>query len=157
MPSYWANDVSSPVISRAENGYTDIGGPPLLFKCIIKEDRKIKIGDELAYYIKKLIQLSIENEFNLLFYEPSSKYKVISNSGVNNLLKNTLNQLNLEQISIHGLRHTHASILLYKKVSIEYVSERLGHRDIVTTYKFYSHVIKELRKDDEEKTIKIFK
>lgn len=101
--------------------------------------------------------MSIENEFNLLFYEPSSKYKVISNSGVNNLLKNTLNQLNLEQISIHGLRHTHASILLYKKVSIEYVSERLGHRDIVTTYKFYSHVIKELRKDDEEKTIKIFK
>jgi len=54
------------------------------------------------------------------------------------------------------LRHTHASILLYKKVTIYYVSERLGHADIETTLQSYAHIVKELRKQDEKSTIKIF-
>lgn len=57
---------------------------------------------------------------------------------------------------MHGLRHTHASVLLYKKVSIYYVSERLGHSDIETTLKEYTHVIKELRVEDERGTMKTF-
>ncbi|WP_318246279.1 tyrosine-type recombinase/integrase [Bacillus sp. PS06] len=57
---------------------------------------------------------------------------------------------------MHGLRHTHASVLLYRKVDINYVSERLGHSNIETTYKHYSHVIKELREEDEKLTIETF-
>lgn len=57
---------------------------------------------------------------------------------------------------MHGLRHTHASVLLYKKVSIYYVSERLGHSNIETTLKEYTHVIKELRVEDEIGTMKTF-
>jgi integrase len=57
---------------------------------------------------------------------------------------------------MHGLRHTHASVLLYKKISINYLSERLGHKDIDTTYKYYSHVLKELREEDEKKTVDTF-
>jgi len=59
-------------------------------------------------------------------------------------------------ISIHGLRHTHASILLYRKVSIYYISERLDHKDIDTTLKYYAHIVKELRTFDENNTIAIF-
>ncbi|WP_420800241.1 tyrosine-type recombinase/integrase [Neobacillus terrae] len=51
----------------------------------------------------------------------------------------------MNQITMHGLRHIHASVILYKKVDINYVSERLGHSNIKTTYKCYSYVIKELR------------
>ncbi|WP_435528836.1 tyrosine-type recombinase/integrase [Lysinibacillus parviboronicapiens] len=37
--------------------------------------------------------------------------------------------------TVHGLRHTHSSILLYKIISIFYVSERLGHSNIdITTF-----------------------
>ena len=50
---------------------------------------------------------------------------------------------------MHGLRHTHASILLYKKASINYVSERLGHNDIQTTLNKYAHITKGLRIEDE--------
>jgi integrase len=57
---------------------------------------------------------------------------------------------------MHGLRHTHASVLLYKKVSIYYVSERLGHSDIETTLKEYTHEVKELRVEDERATMKTF-
>ena len=67
-----------------------------------------------------------------------------------------MKELNIDPISIHGLRHTHASILLYRRVSIYYVSERLGHKDIDTTHKYYSHVIKELREEDAKSTIGMF-
>ena len=67
-----------------------------------------------------------------------------------------LKSLDIELISVHGLRHTHASILLYRKVSIYYVSERLGHKDIDTTLKYYAHIIKELRVRDEKSTIATF-
>ncbi|WP_233529720.1 tyrosine-type recombinase/integrase [Bacillus atrophaeus] len=72
------------------------------------------------------------------------------------LLKKTLTDLKIESISIHGLRHTHASVLLYKKISIYYVSERLGHAKIDTTLNYYSHVIKELREEDTRNTLDLF-
>lgn len=62
----------------------------------------------------------------------------------------------MSRISIHGLRHTHASVSLYKKVSIYYVSERLGHSDIETTMNEYSHVLKEIREDDEQIVVNIY-
>lgn len=57
---------------------------------------------------------------------------------------------------MHSLRHTHASILLYRKVDINYVSARLGHSTIETNYKHYSHVLKELREEEENLTIETF-
>ncbi|MFC5613714.1 tyrosine-type recombinase/integrase [Metabacillus niabensis] len=57
---------------------------------------------------------------------------------------------------MHALRHTHASVLLYKKIDFNYISERFGHSNINTTYKHYSHVIKELREEEEKQTIETF-
>jgi len=51
-------------------------------------------------------------------------------------------------ISIHGLRHTHASILLFAGVSIGSVARRLGHASMTTTQKTYLHIIHELENQD---------
>ncbi|WP_231687056.1 tyrosine-type recombinase/integrase [Bacillus sp. JCM 19034] len=107
-------------------------------------------------HFKELFKTTPTNIHQLVFYSPSSKYKVISNTNANKLLKKTLLELGITPISIHGLRHTHASVILYKKVSIHYVSERLGHGDIDTTLKQYTHVIKELREKDELGTVNTF-
>ncbi|WP_236611107.1 tyrosine-type recombinase/integrase [Halalkalibacterium ligniniphilum] len=107
-------------------------------------------------HFKKLFESTPNNIHKLVFFSPSSKYKVISNTAANKLLRKVLTELKIEPITIHGLRHTHASVLLYKKVSIYYVSERLGHGDIETTLKEYTHVIKELREEDERGTMKTF-
>ena len=72
------------------------------------------------------------------------------------MLKKLLVELDIEPITLHGLRHTHASVLLYQKASIHYVSERLGHSDIETTLKKYTHVLKELRLEDEQITVQTF-
>lgn len=47
-----------------------------------------------------------------------------------------------KQISIHGFRHTHASLLFEAGASIKDVQSRLGHSDIQTTMDVYTHVSK---------------
>ncbi len=44
--------------------------------------------------------------------------------------------LHIKVINAHRLRNTHASVL-FKRVSIYYVSERLGHSHIDTTHSYY--------------------
>lgn len=51
---------------------------------------------------------------------------------------------NLPYITFHDLRHTHASLLLFKGVDIKTISERLGHSNISTTMNTYTHVMREL-------------
>jgi len=52
----------------------------------------------------------------------------------------------LPKISIHGLRHTHATILLLKGENIKVISERLGHSSTKITWDTYSHVLPEMEK-----------
>lgn len=54
----------------------------------------------------------------------------------------------IKEITCHGLRHTHASMLLFKGVNIKYVSRRLGHKDIVTTLQTYSHIMDEMEQKE---------
>src|SRR5699024_6124677 len=120
--------------------------------------RTIKMDKKTMKSFKKLFNNNkiTDNIHQLVFYSPSSKYKIISNNASNNLLRKTLKKLDIQPITMHGLRHTHASVLLYKKVSIYYVSERLGHKDIETTLNNYSHVIKELRTKDEKASVEVY-
>lgn len=57
---------------------------------------------------------------------------------------------NIPVISVHGLRHTHASLLMSDGTSIASVSMRLGHSSMNTTQKVYLHVIKELENKDTD-------
>lgn len=50
---------------------------------------------------------------------------------------------NVKQIRIHDFRHSHATLLLSKKVPITVISKRLGHSNTATTLKIYSHLIPE--------------
>ena len=71
----------------------------------------------------------------------------VYNSTANNILARHCERANVPVISIHGLRHTHASLLLFAGVSIASVSKRLGHASMNTTQDTYLHVIRELEKD----------
>ncbi len=72
----------------------------------------------------------------------------IYNSTVNNILERHCNAVKIPVISVHGLRHTHASILLFAGVSVGSVARRLGHASITTTQKTYLHIIHELENQD---------
>ena len=74
----------------------------------------------------------------------------IFNSTINNILFRYCKRLKLPLITIHGLRHTHASLLLYGGVSIASVAKRLGHSNMNTTEKTYLHIIHELENKDTD-------
>lgn len=72
----------------------------------------------------------------------------IYNSTVNGVLTKHCKACGISEISIHGLRHTHASLLLFAGVSIASVARRLGHASMTTTQKTYLHIIQELENKD---------
>ena len=72
----------------------------------------------------------------------------IYNSTVNDVLTRHCKACGISEISIHGLRHTHASLLLFGGVSIASVARRLGHASMTTTQKTYLHIIHELENKD---------
>ena len=65
-----------------------------------------------------------------------------------NVLERHCNRAKISVISVHGLRHTHASVLLLAGVSIASVARRLGHSSMTTTQKTDLHIIRELENQD---------
>ena len=72
----------------------------------------------------------------------------VYNSTVNGVLERYCKKAEVPVISIHGLRHTHASLLLFAGVSIASVARRLVHSSMNTTQKTYLHIIQELENRD---------
>ncbi|MFJ8064806.1 site-specific integrase [Psychrobacillus sp. NPDC096426] len=58
----------------------------------------------------------------------------------NEKLKAILRKYELPSITVHGLRHTHATLLFEARTSIKEVQERIGHIDIRTTMNVYALV-----------------
>lgn len=80
--------------------------------------------------------------------------KRIYNSTINYFLEKKCKKADVPVISVHGLRHTHASLLLYAGVSTASVAKRLGHADMTTTQNTYIHIIEELENQDNDKIMR---
>lgn len=106
--------------------------------------RKVSIDWKLAMQLNRVIQDFPEDK-------PLFAQKRVFNSTVNNILKKYCEELGITVISVHGLRHTHASLLLFAGVSIASVAKRLGHADMTTTQQTYLHIIQELENKDNSK------
>jgi integrase len=50
-------------------------------------------------------------------------------------------------IRLHGLRHTHGSLLIKDRVPVKVVSERLGHANIAFTIETYQHLLPGMQAD----------
>nr|WP_255594370.1 MULTISPECIES: site-specific integrase [Terrabacteria group] len=61
--------------------------------------------------------------------------------------KKAIKKSGVKEIRLHDLRHSHATILINNGVNIVAVSKRLGHSDINTTLRVYTHL---LQKTDEK-------
>ena len=57
-----------------------------------------------------------------------------------NNLKSIIKKHNLKPITIHGFRHTHASLLFEAGIEPKIISDRLGHSNIKITLDLYTHI-----------------
>lgn len=103
--------------------------------------RKIQIDWQIVVQFSELVKTLPKDE-------PIFINKKTYNSTVNDALARHCKNVDIPVISIHGLRHTHASLLLFAGVSIASVARRLGHASMTTTQKTYLHIIQELENKD---------
>lgn len=111
--------------------------------------RTISIPDTLIELYKKesikqkelkLLGL-IQKDFN--FVHLNAHHKRWNSSSFCASYKRLIEEIgNLRYISAHNFRHAHATLLLANGVDINTVSKRLGHKDINTTSKYYTHILK---------------
>lgn len=104
--------------------------------------RKIQIDWQIVVQFSELLKDLPEDK--PIFVTKERVY----NSTVNGILERYCKALEIPVISVHGLRHTHASVLLFAGVSIGSVARRLGHASMTTTQKTYLHIIHELENQD---------
>ncbi|MEX1549954.1 site-specific integrase [Enterococcus sp. C50] len=109
--------------------------------------RKIQMDWQLAMQFSQLVK-DLEPD------QPIFVKKRVFNSTVNNRLKVLCTNAKIPVITVHSLRHTHASLLLFAGVSIASVAKRLGHSSMTTTQETYLHIIQELENQDNDKIMR---
>lgn len=111
-------------------------------------NRTVMVDWQLMQQFQSLIRSKEDDQ--LIFFD---KNRRVYNSTLNQKLATYCEKLDIPIISIHGLRHTHASLLLYEGVSIASVAKRLGHSNTTTTQETYIHIIRELENKDNDKIL----
>jgi integrase len=97
---------------------------------------------------------SVTNTAKLLFWAPQGR--ILHSSEINGASTEILNKQGVQRVTFHGLRHTHASVLLYGGMTVLSVARRLGHSSTSTTHSIYLHLVKELEVRDNAKLQRMF-
>ncbi|MBS4900141.1 MAG: site-specific integrase [Clostridiales bacterium] len=94
--------------------------------------RTIYIQTELFKLLKEIIKFSKKRQIcfgylsNLLFSRINSDFLIYDTLN-KNFKKYTSHALNYE-FTLHSLRHTHASLMFENGMTLEAISQRLGHK-----------------------------
>ena len=97
--------------------------------------RKIKIPQIL---VDKIKEYKKGREYYKLVFADN---KPLADSNIQRIMKDACQKANVKLIRIHDIRHSHASYLLTKGVSVMSVAKRLGHSNIEQTLNTYAHVL----------------
>jgi integrase len=119
-----------------------------------KSQRSLYIPDEIFTLLleikqkqekyKKILGKDYDNQGYLYTHDDGKPYRINS---VSDQFKRFLEKNNLLRIRLHDLRHTFASILYNEGVDLKSISEALGHSDLGTTNKIYTHRFDKTHKD----------
>lgn len=114
---------------KTSSSYRIISIPKVLVNHLttLKENRDAHDIDYLV--LDKTGQRYTPRSLSMNFTKKISKYKSSIEDMKKEKRKFPKGYKQLSQISFHGLRHTHATILISNGENIKVVSERLGHTD----------------------------
>lgn len=152
-------DFTNQTLSVTKTGYYLNGNPYITSTKTNKSTRIISVDNSTISLLK---QWKLEQKKLLLSHGipiKSDKKQLVFSNDKNNLIYNSflneiLRKYSQYNITPHGFRHTHASLLFEAGASIKQVQERLGHTNINTTLEIYTHVTKKAEKESAEKFLK---
>lgn len=104
--------------------------------------RVISVDKITLDYLERLKEYKInERVFN------GHKRQILTTSMPRKWLRMIAKKAKIEPISVHGLRHTHTSLLIEAGANIKEIQYRLGHSNINTTLDIYSHLTERSKED----------
>ena len=101
-----------------------------------KSKRKILIDKKLY---KDLIKLKKEYQNTTDDYFIFGGSKPLAPTTINRHKIKACEKAKIRAITLHQFRHSHATLLLNKKIIINEISDRLGHSNVNTTLNIYTH------------------
>ena len=115
------------------------------FQTKSKKERIIPMSEKVRSILFKRYNLHMHKLDEVVFY--SRRGKMLYQESISKQFKKIVRNANLnDKIHFHTLRHSFASLLVQKGVSLYVVKELLGHEDLATT-QIYSHLQKQNLKD----------
>ena len=120
-----------------------------------KSQRKLYIPDELHQVLtaekerqekrKELLGDQVyQNSGYVVVKADGRPYRV---NGLSEHFTDFIRKNNLPKIRFHDLRHSYASLMYYAGVDLKAISEIMGHSDIGTTSRIYTHLMDNTFKD----------
>ena len=109
--------------------------------------RTISLNDDA---ISLLEQIRLTRAFEVHVFNQ------ITSISLNQTLRRMLIKIGCNKnFTFHGLRHTHASLLINNNADLLYVSKRLGHSSLSITLDTYTHIIDEADKIKDKQAMQI--
>lgn len=144
------NDITQNLIVNKTLFYNKDGSYQLLKPKTKTSIRELHLDDETYSILKELIRQNkkLRLQFNeqstdkFIFIKETS-FEPFRNSYVNEVLTKLCKKYKLPRITVHGLRHSCASLLFAAGADIKVVQKLLGHAHIETTMNIYTHVTTE--------------
>ncbi len=148
-------DAKTLAVSRTLVYSTSAGGMYLGDPKTTSSSRRIDIDGTTATVLRRWRKHQIEqqlaagpgwvNDTDTVFTKPDGSWWRYSSAY--GIFVRLVARLDLPQIRVHDLRHTHATMLLTDGTHPKVVQERLGYASITETMDTYSHVMPSLQRD----------
>ena len=87
-------------------------------------------------------------EFRNLVYKPNPEDRIfaeVNKTSLNRILKSAAEKAGVKTITVHGLRHSHVSLLINLGFDAVSIGKRIGHKSVEITYR-YAHMFPSTQK-----------
>lgn len=95
--------------------------------------RKITLPRFVVEHLQEYVKL-------LYGYKPSDRLFWVDKYALARMMNKYSELSGVEEIRIHNLRHSHASLLIHLGFTPTLIADRLGHENVTTTLNTYGHL-----------------
>lgn len=121
--------------------------------------RPVHVQPQLREVIHEINKFTAEMEMEFGFrtdiFFPDSKGEHIDYYAYNKYFRELTERTIGRKLTIHALRHTHCSLMFEQGMTLEAISERLGHSTSKITKEIYLHITDKMKQENNDKLDKI--